>query len=88
MPRRLLLVASTLLAVFSSIPPAGAVDRGPLQSQRLSAEDGLVQVRDWFGFAQDKVPTLTKLYFGREQLVSAKSEGRNFPLLPVVTKED
>jgi len=34
-------------------------------------------------FAQDKVPLLTKLYFGEEQFVGFSGQGNSFPVLPV-----
>lgn len=46
-------------------------------------DEKLLTVRDWFGFAQDRVPTLSKLFFEREQLVNFQSRGQNFPILPM-----
>jgi len=45
------------------------VSEGPLAGQSPGDADSVVDVRDWFSFAQDKVPLLTKLFLGQEQLV-------------------
>ncbi|MEQ8791512.1 MAG: hypothetical protein RIC55_34935 [Pirellulaceae bacterium] len=42
-----------------------------------------MEVRDWFNFAQDKVPLLTKLLLGQEQHVGYTGQGVSFPVLPV-----
>ena len=66
---------------YALLAGLGAVDKGPLKTQAASTKNGLVQVRDWLSFAQDMVPALTKLYYGREQLVDVFAEGRSFPIL-------
>jgi hypothetical protein len=43
----------------------------------------VAEVRDWFTFAQDKVPLLTRLYFGEEQFIGFSGHGESFPLLPL-----
>ena len=43
----------------------------------------VANVREWFSFAQDKVPLLTKLYFGQEQFVGFSGQGNSFPILPL-----
>jgi hypothetical protein len=40
-------------------------------------------VREWFAFAQDQVPALTKVYFGQEQFVRFVASETNFPILPL-----
>lgn len=62
----------------------GAADKGPLAGQAVKLEEtNVVGVRDWFGFAQDQVPLLTKRHFGREQFASFSGRGQSFPLLPL-----
>ena len=69
---------------YALLAGLGEVDAGPLKQQRVEPKDQkLVEVRDWFAFAQDKVPRLTGLYFGQEQFVGFSSHGESFPLLPV-----
>ena len=46
-------------------------------------ETSVVTVRDWFAFAQDQVPSLTKVYFGQEQFVRFIGAGNDFPILPL-----
>ena len=79
-----LLILSPLILLAA----LGAVDSGPLKRRPLPtpAEDKLLRVRSWFGFAQDEVPTLTKAYFGREQFVRFAGSGADFPLLPLARK--
>jgi uncharacterized caspase-like protein len=61
-----------------------AVDQGPLKRQRVKTKNGdAVEVRDWFSFAQDNVPPLTRLYFGQEQFVGFSGQGTSFPILPL-----
>ena len=65
-----------------------AVDAGPLKRQSIRPQNGsIVDVRDWFSFAQDKVPQLTRLYFGQEQFVGFSGQGTSFPLLPLPERE-
>ncbi len=68
---------------YALLAGLGAVDRGPLKSRPIEANDGLVQVRDWLSYAQDNVPALTKLFYGREQLVDVFAKGQSFPILGV-----
>lgn len=69
---------------YALLAGLGAVDSGPLKQQVIEPKEGkLVEVRDWFSFAQDKVPRLTGLYFGREQFVGFSGHGQSFPLLPL-----
>ena len=68
---------------YSLLAGLGAADEGPLTGQGIkTTESDVVDVRDWFSFAQDKVPLLTKLYFGREQFVAFSGHGQSFPILP------
>ncbi len=42
---------------YALLAGLGAVDSGPLKQQAIEPKEGkLVEVRDWFAFAQDKVP--------------------------------
>lgn len=52
----------------------------PLQP---AAEEELLTVRNWFAFAQDHVPTLTKLFFNRAHFVNYEACGQDFPILPL-----
>lgn len=52
----------------------------------MRTADNPLDVRDWFGFAQDKVPSLTKLYFGHEQFVGISDQGKSFSLLPAANE--
>ena len=66
---------------YALLAGLGAVEKGPLRNRRAETKDGIVDVRNWLAFAQDAVPDLTKLYYGREQLVDVFGEGRSFPIL-------
>ena len=69
---------------YALLAGLGAVDVGPLKKQAIEPKEGkLVEVRDWFSFAQDKVPVLTKYHFGREQFVAFSGHGQSFPVLPL-----
>ena len=71
------------ILTYALLAGLGAVDRGPLRNRSVEAEEDVVQVRDWFQFAQDEVPALTKVYFGREQFVKYSASGKDFPILPL-----
>ena len=62
-----------------------AIDRGPLHGQGLRPgnKERTADVLEWFRFASDQVPRLTKQYYGRAQDVEMSNQGRNFPVLPV-----
>jgi WD40 repeat protein len=69
---------------YALLAGLGAVDVGPLKRQTVQPQNGnLVDVRDWFSFAQDKVPMLTEYHFGREQFVACSGHGQSFPVLPL-----
>ncbi|MEQ8791513.1 MAG: caspase family protein [Pirellulaceae bacterium] len=68
---------------YALLAGAGAVDVGPLKTQRLKSDGDLVEVRDWFNYAQDKVPLVTKTFLGQEQFVTSSGSGTSFPLLPL-----
>jgi len=70
---------------YTLLAALGAVDRGPLKRRRarFDEEDEVIGVRDWFGYAQDEVPSLTRTYFGEEQFVRFIGSGASFPVLPV-----
>jgi uncharacterized caspase-like protein len=72
---------------YALLAALGAVVGGPLEKQPLkTADDATIGVREWFSYAQDKVPLLTKIYFGQEQLVGFSGQGTNFPVLPTKDK--
>ena len=70
---------------YTLLAALGAVDKGPLKQRplKLEGDEKLVKVRDWFGFAQDEVPALSKVYFGKEQFVDFVGRGQDFPILPL-----
>jgi len=69
---------------YALLAGLGAVDAGPLKRQAVEPKSGqVVEVRDWFSFAQDKVPVLTKYHFGQEQFVAFSGHGQSFPVLPL-----
>lgn len=72
------------LLTYALLAGAGVIEEGPLANQgiRATADDKVVEVREWFSFAQDKVPLLTKLYLGQEQLIGFTGQGNSFPVLP------
>jgi uncharacterized caspase-like protein len=75
------------LLSYALLAALGAVDAGPLEKQPLKiADDHTIGVREWFSYAQDKVPLLTKMYFGQEQLVGFSGQGNNFAVLPMGKK--
>ena len=76
------------LLTYALLAGMGAVNNGPLSGQaiRPASDNKVADVREWFSFAQDKVPLLTKLYFGEEQFVGFSGQGNSFPLLPVSEK--
>jgi hypothetical protein len=69
------------LLTYTLLAGGGAVEHGPL-SKRASPEKPWLTVRNWFGFAQDMVSPLSKVYFGEgEQAVELKGSYSNFPVL-------
>jgi hypothetical protein len=72
------------MLTYALLAGAGAIEDGPLANQpiKATADDKTVEVREWFSFAQDKVPLLTKLYLGQEQFIGFSGQGASFPLLP------
>ncbi|MCA9022063.1 MAG: hypothetical protein KDA74_18070, partial [Planctomycetaceae bacterium] len=71
------------LLTYTLLAGMKAVKDGPLVGQNVISSDKIVNVRDWFGYAQDKVPLLTKLYFGEEQFIEFTGCGESFPVLPL-----
>ncbi|HET6881647.1 MAG TPA: caspase family protein, partial [Pirellulales bacterium] len=78
------------LLTYALLAGLGAVDEGPLAGQQLkpAGDANVAEVREWFSFAQDKVPLLTKLYFGQEQFVGFSGQGASFPVLPLKDKSE
>ncbi len=69
---------------YTLLAGAGAPVPGPLRNQPIrSPDDKTLDIREWFNYAQDKVPNITRLYLGEEQFVEANAAGSNFPLLPI-----
>lgn len=54
---------------YALLAALGGVKGGPIEGQALKPQGDVVEVRDWFVYAQDKVPLLTRLFFNQEQLV-------------------
>ena len=73
------------ILTYALLAGMGAVSEGPLlgQTVRPAGESQVADVREWFNYAQDKVPLLTKLYFGEEQFVGFSGQGASFPVLPL-----
>jgi uncharacterized caspase-like protein len=68
---------------YALLAGLGAIEVGPLKQQKIGGQTSdLVDVRDWFVFAQDKVPMITEYHFGRAQFVAFSGHGQSFPLLP------
>lgn len=70
---------------YALLAALGRVNDGPLRDRRMVpvGTDPVVSVLDWFNYAADQVPRLTKKIYGWEQDIQFRSEGRNFALLPV-----
>jgi len=68
---------------YALLAGAGSVKDGPLSGQTIkpTGDAKVIEIRDWFVYAQDKVPLLTKLYFGQEQFVGFSGQGTSFPVL-------
>jgi hypothetical protein len=72
------------LLTYTLLAGLRGIDRGPLEEEwiRPGSREGIVDVTEWFTFAAGRLPRLTQKYFGREQEVEQRSEGKSFPLLP------
>lgn len=59
------------ILTYALLAGLGVVSEGPLVGQTVhpAGEVHVAEVREWFNYAQDKVPLLTKLYYGQEQFV-------------------
>jgi WD40 repeat protein len=73
------------ILTYALLAAAGAVDTGPLASRTAEPTDsgsgnGLA-IRDWLDYAENNVPPLMVLYFGRKQFVETIRQGDNFVLL-------
>jgi WD40 repeat protein len=70
---------------YALLAGLNAVDGGPLlgKSVKPGQTDAVADVLEWFTFASDRVPELTRKYYGRDQDVQMSSQGNNFPILPV-----
>jgi uncharacterized caspase-like protein len=73
------------ILTYTLLAAVGAVNAGPLANQKLkpAGDAPVAEVREWFSYAQDKVPLLSKLYLGQEQFVGFCGQGTSFPLLPL-----
>lgn len=71
---------------YALLAGLGEVDGGPLQNQPIKSGEQTLEVRDWFTFAQEKVPLLTKLLLGEEQFAGYTGQGISFPILPFEIK--
>ena len=49
-------------------------------------DDGVVNVSEWFGYAADEVPRLTKQHTGIPQDIKQSATGDSFPVLPVAER--
>lgn len=70
---------------YSLLAGMKAANGGPLGNQWIEpdAEDRVVRVLQWFGFADSHVTQLTQEFFGCAQPVQHSSAGISFPVLPV-----
>jgi uncharacterized caspase-like protein len=70
---------------YSLLAGLKAVDRGPLTGKWVQPRDevGVASVLEWFGFAANHAPKLTREYCGHEQSIHAASRGNNFPILTI-----
>ena len=70
---------------YSLLAGLKATDAGPLLKQwvKPDAEDRVVRVLPWFGFADSHVRDLTQEFFGRAQPIQHSSLGVSFPVLPI-----
>ena len=70
---------------YALLAAMGAVEQGPLATRGMKPKNDnkVAHIRDWFSFAQDNVPLLTKLYFNEEQFVGFTGQGESFPILPL-----
>jgi WD40 repeat protein len=62
-----------------------AVDGGPLEGKGLqpTGRNQVVEVVEWFSYANGHVGRLTKEYCGQEQNVQMSVQGQSFPVLPL-----
>ena len=72
---------------YALIAGLGASDKGLLKNRSATSKDGMIGVLNWFQFAAENVPAITKLSLGKEQYIEFKSKAGDFPILPVKTKE-
>lgn len=72
---------------YALLAGLGAAKDGPLKAQQVDKSKSVVDVRDWFEFAQEKVPLMTKLFLGEEQFVGFSGQGVSFPILPAKTAD-
>lgn len=65
-----------------------AVDKGPLENKGIDSANPkqIVDVLEWFSYANGQTPGLMKKYFNREQDVHTSGSGTSFPLLPARDK--
>ena len=73
---------------YALIAGLGAADKGVMKGRSAAARDGLIHAVDWFRFAAEAVPALTKLHMGKQQYVEFKSQAADFAVLPAKTKEN
>ncbi len=78
------------ILTYSLLAGMKAANGGPLDKQWIEpdAEDRVVRVLQWFGFADSHVPRLTQEFFGHAQPVQHSSTGISFPVLPVPRSGD
>ena len=69
---------------YSLLAGLRAVDSGPLKDQGIAPNNrqGIADVLEWFNFAAEQVPRLTRRYLGREQDVQTSGQGTAFLVLP------
>ncbi|MFI4851244.1 MAG: caspase family protein [Gimesia chilikensis] len=73
------------ILTYSLLAGLKSVNTGPLSGQHIKTNNSsqIVDVLEWFSYANDRVPELTQKYRGRPQDVQMSTAGTSFPILPL-----
>ena len=76
------------ILTYSLLAGLKAIDAGPLADQHVQTNnpERVVDVMEWFNFAEGQVRNLTEKLYGAAQDVQFSTQGQNFPLLPLDDK--
>lgn len=66
------------ILTYALLAAAGEVSQGPLEDAGLKNQT--VSVDQWFSYANDKVPSLYRLYLNQVQDIEAQTQGTPFPI--------